>query len=418
VSKTVFLNNKVLDKSNIALVCIFGMFTGFLISPAVLSISMMVYGASALRDVSPRHWIENKWWLVGVAWISIYALTYFWSVDKDIWGIALQVKLPFLLLPLAFAYTPGFSSRQLELLTIFMGLLLFCGACYSLSFLIRDPQTYIYEYNFSHLLPTPCRQDHISFSLSITLYIIWAVYVWPFFRTRWMKLVTTILIVFLGLYIHILAAKSGIVSLYIFLTLWSVYLVFTKRRVAGIIMVIAIPLFLILAVSFLPTFSIRKDYISYSLFMLKFGDKSGNYGDINRIMASDIAMQLIKKHPISGIGTGDVMSEMKKAYHENYPVVKDEDVLMPHNQFLIVALGCGIPAMLIFTAWVLMPLVWLRKNRQSFFFLMVWLILLLQLLIDTALEAQMGVFIFVFFILLQKQELEEKRVVPPAVQRY
>jgi len=414
VSRTDFLNSKYLDKSNIALVCVLGMFAGFLISPAILSISMMLYGVSALRDVSPRRWIENLWWLVGAAWISMYALTYFWTVDKEAWGIALQVKLPFLLLPLAFAYTPVFLTRQLQLFTTLAGVLLFSGACYSLSFLVRDPETYIHQYNFSHLLPTPCRQDHISFSLAITLYIVWALYAWPYLKNVWMKWLIAGLVVFLALYIHILAAKSGIVSLYIFLGLWSVYLVFTKRRIAGIIMVIAIPLFITLAINFLPTFSIRKDYVAYSLFMLKFGDKTGNYGDINRIMASDIAMQLIRKHPMSGVGSGDVMGEMRKVYHESYPDVRDEDVLMPHNQFLIVAVGCGIPAMLIFTAWVLMPLTWLRKNRQSFYFLVVWLILLLQLLIDTALEAQMGVFIFVFFILLQKQELEAGRVIAKA----
>ena len=96
MSRTDFLNSKYLDKSNIALVCVLGMFAGFLISPAILSISMMLYGVSALRDVSPRRWIENLWWLVGAAWISMYALTYFWTVDKEAWGIALQVKLPFL----------------------------------------------------------------------------------------------------------------------------------------------------------------------------------------------------------------------------------------------------------------------------------------------------------------------------------
>jgi hypothetical protein len=63
--------------------------------------------------------------------------------------------------------------------------------------------------------------------------------------------------------------------------------------------------------------------------------------------------------------------------------------------------------MVLFAIWILAPLTWLRKNRPSFFFLITWLVLLTQCLIDTALEIQMGVFIFTFFILLFKEELPQ-----------
>jgi len=113
VTKSSFLINKYLNKSNIAFICIPGMFIGFLISPAVLSMSMILFGISSLRDVPPARWLKNKWWLMGIAWIAFYALSYFWSDDKGMWSVSLQVKLPFLLLPLAFAYTPRFSDAQL-----------------------------------------------------------------------------------------------------------------------------------------------------------------------------------------------------------------------------------------------------------------------------------------------------------------
>jgi len=80
-------------------------------------------------------------------------------------------------------------------------------------------------------------------------------------------------------------------------------------------------------------------------------------------------------------------------------------VLLPHNQFLIVALGCGLPAAILFTVWVLMPLLSLRRNRQSFFFFIVWLALLMQLMIEPVLEVQYGVWMYLFFLVLFLNEL-------------
>ena len=224
-----FLSNKMLDKSNIALFCIFGMFIGFLVSPAILSISMFLYGVNGLRDVNPRRWFENKWWLLGIAWIACYAISYFWSDNKEYWGIGLQIKLPFLILPLAFSYTPAFSTRQLQIFTLGVGILLIGGAGYSLSFLVSDPVQYTLGYRFSHLLPTPSRGDHICFSLSLTMYIVWCVYSWSLMVSRRIKWAIGLMLLILVAYIHILAAKTGIVSLYLFLVSWGLYLAFNKK---------------------------------------------------------------------------------------------------------------------------------------------------------------------------------------------
>jgi hypothetical protein len=108
---------------------------------------------------------------------------------------------------------------------------------------------------------------------------------------------------------------------------------------------------------------------------------------------------------------------MKKGYATYYPQVDDKARLVPHNQFLITALGCGIPAMLIFTAWVVYPLTWLRRKitaseklfaaRQNFFFFMAWLLLLTQLLIEPVLDVQYGVFVYMFFMWWQQQKMPE-----------
>lgn len=380
---------------------------GFLVSNLILSIFTFLFGMNAIRDVSPRLWLKNKWWLVGIGWVAFYALSYFWSIDKKYWEVGLQVKLPFLLLPLAFNFLPHFSAKQLQAITLIMAAMLLAGTAYSISFLIRDPVLYITQYNVSHLLPTPVYQDHVRFSLSIALFIIWSVYTWPFLLSRGIKWCLGVSIGILVLYLHILAAKSGLIALYLFIIAWSVYLLFVKRKLVGIIIALAIPLFVLFAVKFIPTFWIRSTYVGFTYFQLRAGDRSGNYGDIGRLISYDIALKIIKQHPVNGIGTGDLMAEMKNGYDQWFPTVVPYSRIIPHNQFLIVGLGCGIPAMLLFTLWVFMPLASIRKNRQSFFFFMVWLVLFIQLLIEPIFEVQMGVFVYLFFLLLQKHELPQ-----------
>ncbi len=113
-----------LDKSNIAIFCILGIMVGFLFPPALLSIFTFLFGVNAIRDVSPRRWVEDKWWLVGVVLVAIYAITYFWSDNKADWETRLQTKLAFLLLPLAFYFLPRFSAKQLQLITVIFALAL------------------------------------------------------------------------------------------------------------------------------------------------------------------------------------------------------------------------------------------------------------------------------------------------------
>jgi hypothetical protein len=68
--------------------------------------------------------------------------------------------------------------------------------------------------------------------------------------------------------------------------------------------------------------------------------------------------------------------------------------------------------MLLFAAWVFFPLVWLRRNRQGFFFFVVWLVLLLELMIEPVLEIQNGVFVYLFFLLLFLAEMRRSGGAP------
>ena len=132
------------------------------------------------------------------------------------------------------------------------------------------------------------------------------------------------------------------------------------------------------------------------------GEMSGMYSDMGRLISYDIALKEITKHPLTGVGAGDMFDEVKKGYAQWYPDVTESRKLLPHNQFMLVALGCGLLTFVIFCVWVFMPFGIVQKNREGFFLLSTIIILLVPLMEEPTLEIQFGVFVYLFFLLWQK----------------
>lgn len=410
MQKIKLLSTGKISKSNIAIFFFLMMCTGFLVSRALLSIGMVGLTVSSLWGVHPREWLKNKWWLLGLVWVGAYAISGVWSANKEDWSAIAQMKLPFVIMPLAFALLPRFSTKQLVFFTITFGLMLVSGAGYGLFHLFRDLDYYIQQYHQAHVMPTPVYGDYICFASCIALYIAWAIYMFPSLPSNGAKWGIGAIIVFLAVYLHILASKSGLVDLYVLLVLLGFRMAFTRNRILGISLIASIPVIFYLAFNFVPTFHQRVKHLDYTFYQFRHGDKSGACGDLARLISYDISTKIIADHPLIGVGAGDMLDEMKVGYTKWYPEVKDDySKLIPHNQFLTVALGCGVPAALIYLIWTFLPLAAIRKNRESFFLFSAWFILFIQLMIEPYLEGQFGTFVYVFFILLFKMIADAKK---------
>ncbi|RYZ52913.1 MAG: O-antigen ligase domain-containing protein [Sphingobacteriales bacterium] len=382
------------------------MLAGFFVSRAVLSLSMMLFGLNALIGVHPKEWFKNRWWLLGMLWVGIYAVSWFWSNDASYWNTRLQVKLPILLLPLAYAFIPVLNYRQLKIFTVAVLIMMLGGAAYSLSFLVSDPEFYIRGYKYSHVLPTIPENDHIRFSLTVTGSVIWAVFFYPQVRERWLKVFIILASVVCSLYLHILAARTGLLAWYLFIAGWTVYLALRRKtRKLGLSLIVFFSIATLLAFSFVPTLRERIGYFKYTLEVFGKGERTGLYSDMGRVISFDIAARLIMKNPLKGVGAGNILDSMKGGYDRWYPDVVDEQRLIPHNQFLTVGVATGIPGLLLFIAWVFYPLFLIRRNREGFFFFITWAVMLVPLMVEPVLEVQYGVFVYLFFLLWQYQAM-------------
>ncbi len=391
-------------KAPIAVFLVVAMLAGFLVSRAVLSMSMILFGLNALWNIPPKKWLNEKWWLWGVAWIALFALSIFWSEDKHYWSEHVQVKLPLLLLPLSFAFLPPFSKRQTDVYTAALCVALLSGIAYSAYFFLQNPAAYIEGYRFSHVLPTLPEREHIRFTLALALGIVWCFYYYPFLKNTIAKTALAAIIVLFIAAVHIYAVRTGLLAFYVFITGYLIYLLFQKRtRFIAFLSIVLFVLFSYSAFRFIPTLRLKVDHFKWSVMIFEKQEMKPEYSDIGRYISYDLALKIIKKHPLYGIGAGDIFSEMTKGYEQFYPQVRKELYLIPHNQLLIIAVAAGIPAMLVFGIWLCYPLTELRRSRNGFFFFITWLMLLIPIFVEPILEIQFGLFVFIFFMLWQRQ---------------
>ncbi len=121
------------------------------------------------------------------------------------------------------------------------------------------------------------------------------------------------------------------------------------------------------------------------------------------------AIQIIKKHPWFGVGTGDVKSAFKRMYIETKSRLDIRWRLRSHNQFLTITVAFGITGFILFSALFLMPL-FIKSNSKHSLFLFFFIIVCISFLTEDTLESQAGVGYVMFFTTIfthQKNKLDE-----------
>jgi hypothetical protein len=108
------------------------------------------------------------------------------------------------------------------------------------------------------------------------------------------------------------------------------------------------------------------------------------------------ASYIIYKHPVFGVGTGDIQNAFNDMY--DYTGSKLEKVwrLRCHNQYLAITVAFGFVGLIIFIFYLLCPAITLRK-KLHYLYWPFFLIALLSFITEDTLETQSGVTFFIFF---------------------
>lgn len=108
------------------------------------------------------------------------------------------------------------------------------------------------------------------------------------------------------------------------------------------------------------------------------------------------SIYLIKKHPVFGVGTGDIPNAYRQAYNELQSPLSQEFRHKAHNQYLSITVGFGIVGLLLFLIVLLYPYL-SSKRYRTYLYTVFLVILLISMLPEDTIETQAGASWFAFF---------------------
>ncbi|MBP6455702.1 MAG: O-antigen ligase family protein, partial [Chitinophagaceae bacterium] len=320
-------------------------FVGLFFSRALLSISMM--GLIAIALLSPQLkknvslFLKSKSDILLTGMFFLYAISYFWSEDKIYWSSRLQLMGPFLVLPIAFISLPQWEKNWWEKAVLFFILLCFGGVCWSSFYYAQHFQEINSMYKFSKTIPTPFKNDHIRFSLSLVISIICCgLFLFKNNNSKIIKISSLVLGTIFIVFLHILSVRSALISLYLVAFYFLIIFLIKQKSIKNILILISLAsLFIILMYNYSAPFKAKINYTKWTFEQFNNPKAFSTTSDGARIFSYKAAFQIFKNNPIIGVGTGDVHLAMKKEYlNLGVPELN----IIPHNQFLLLLVSLGI----------------------------------------------------------------------------
>lgn len=323
-----------------------------------------------------------------------------WSEDKEQWLDFVRIKLPLLFLPIAFAGPIQLAKKEWERLAYIFIALVTAGTIWSM-FQYAEDITAVHEgYLHAKTIITPLNNDHVRFSWLISVTVLltgWFVII----KRNQEKLTAGILLgigIWLILFMHILAARTGILSFYLSVLLIMFWILFNKSKpFYAIILLTVVMLMPVIAYFALPTFQNRVKYFLYDFAYFKDAHYLRGSNDGVRVISLRAGWDIMNEAPVNGVGFGDVPMETKKWDSIHYPQMAETDKIYPSSEWLMYGAACGWPGLLVLTLILSIPfftpvrkkrLWWLLNATAAFSFLF-----------DIGLEVQFGIFIYSFIVL-------------------
>jgi len=200
-----------------ALVC---MAIGLLTSRALLSCGTILFVSNAIINPSiKKYWNQfcHDRVSIGFTFIFfIYFVSGIYSSDKQEWLYRIQAKLPFLLLPLSFYSLYPLKKIELQRYLFFFFLWMLGAAGGNFLNYAQHYSYYDSIYTYGNVIPTPI--SHLRFSSLLSFAVFIGVYLYSerfFLIQKWERVLIFIGSLFLLVFLHIMAVRSGLFAFYL-----------------------------------------------------------------------------------------------------------------------------------------------------------------------------------------------------------
>ena len=385
-------------------ICLILLPAGLLVSRALLSFAGILIIVPFLFRYPNWQLKKNIRLAVGLILLPVL-LSFFWSDDTLTWWNSVSVKIPLLTMMLGLSVSQLSRQRWLLIAWIYL-IIISMGCAWSCWQYIHDISGIQAGYLKAKVLPTPADGDYVRFSWMVVLAILLAIKSFSVQEAKAVRILLICLISFLVIYLHILAAKTGLICLYACCMIYLFHLiVIQKKWKGGLILGVGMIAAGAIAYTTMPTLRNRIQYIRYDFSLYGKGNFTPGYNDGARWLSLRAGYAITQQHPLTGVGFGDIRSSINAWHEKEYPQSFAYERFLPSNQWLVYGAGSGYPGIICFTAGLLLLLfTTTEKNILSFLFSAVALI---PLLTDDTLEGQFGGTLLAFIVFFGQQHLSQ-----------
>lgn len=335
---------------------------------------------------------KKRWQFIAL-FSSFYLLHAFGLLYSDNLGFGffdLEVKLSMLLVPLVVLSSNVINRFTIiEILKTFIfgasisALYCFLNATFEF---LRTEDYHVFYYKYLSYYHHPGYYAmYLNFAISGLLILI-------FHSKDKVRAIYFVLLSFLMVSVYQLSSRTGIMFLVLAICYAFVYLIFPKIRWKKSL--IALFITILLTVSFAYKSSYVASRFSSGSEAIATENKTSSLGV--RLSMWKYSMDIVKEHPILGVGTGDVKDELKAKYVEKGLTRAIKNNYNAHNQFVQSLVALGGVGLLSLLLSLVVPLFFSLKKRNFLYPLFV-VNLSINLMTESVLETQSGVVFYAVF---------------------
>ncbi len=373
---------------------------GLLYSRALLSLSSVGLGLVGL--FSFKELKKYKFIFIGVGLIVLPVIVSgLWSYNSISWWRSVEVKLSLLSIIVGFL-AANFTELQIKKLVCVLTVVVVFSAMYSCYEYYINEQTILQNYLVAKVMPVLMDDDHIRYSWLIVLNIVLLVRLFIFSAESQIKklkpeqIIASLTVLFLIAYLHFLAAKTGLLCLYVSLILVALYCIFKAHLLTGLLFIALIGSSFFLAYYSFPSLKNRIQYVAYDFGNYSKGIYTEGSSDGARILSLKAGIFITQQHLLKGVGFGDIQAEVIKWHNKNHASSKEYERFLPTNQWLIYSAGSGLLGVVCFSIGLILLL--RPLHTKTIFSAILFFVLLLPLVTDDSFEGQYGVTVFGLFV--------------------
>ncbi|MCB0695257.1 MAG: O-antigen ligase family protein [Saprospiraceae bacterium] len=390
-------------------------FASMILSPFVLSVTMWLIPALALFAWQPGQIGDHprlskralslnifdrkqQPFLLLIGLFGIILFSGFQTEDWPYWWERLRIRLPFLILGLSGMILPGLPARRLHaILAMLLGFMTLMCLGVGVNYLLHAAEI---QLAMQRGQPIPVPRNHIRFSMLLAMSLLGGFelirsrYI---YRWKWERQAQILAVFFLFFMLHFLAVRTGILAFYggaVSIGLW--YAIRFRRVWVPVAVLGGFALLVWSGYHILPSLKSKIDYMRYDLSMYQKGE-GGLYADAGRIVSLETGWKIFTRHPVFGIGAGNLRQEVNHIFASDYPQFVEP--LTPHNQFLYILAGTGAIGLFIFLFCFYGPLCF-HRNQHTPLLIGFYGLVSTMFLLEHTIENSIGTGFVTLFLLL------------------